>query len=727
MALPDGVTTATVTAGVPVTHTGAPVKAFVSIEPSVFLVHTATGTPLVDFLEELSINEGVAGQFTLPHTDQAGFQDENGNAYTNWYYTARISYSTPSKAKTKAPKIKVFQLATGQTLVDLDQLPGGAPALPYTAPIATVTSFAGRTGPVELLDGDLPERLSDTSLSATINDKVSAALGSGVVSPFFQKVDLLTFGHSFVAGTPEITAPEYYYRALLAKSLGMTHPTAADSTNLQFAVGGLKAEQLAQRIIGSAPYPNPRRGVALMQLFMNTARVRGADATTLKGARQALRTMIAVVSAESRVEHTNVAVWTAESGTWTTSSSANYSGGSYKQTIVQNSYVDIVLPAKTGTGVYHLMTLGRTGAGPVIEVRNVTLGTVITNVDTSNHVFSGDSPTAVNYALPINAAAGETVRITKTDATANPLVLDTLLVPAANPNPIIGMKDPYLADYSLSTSFPNGSDAALDAFNALWDEMAAQYDNVIVADPNKGYWNKLTDIGADGVHPNEQGNAHLAACARDALLGYALQKSIALVTTGKTPAIDNNVTPITTYASDEFARADSATVGSTEVGAYAWTANPVGDQAKWSIVSQQLVKSGAALTGAKEILVDTTRADGKVGVTFISAVASGCGLSFRVAADGNSGYLVHTLTDGTYLLRRRSGTTYTTLYTSAVGIAAAGDRVEVLMAGSSLSLIVNGTTLGTVTSSTNSTATRHGMWANSSSLPTYDTFKHTSA
>jgi hypothetical protein len=174
MALPVGVTTATVTAGVPVSHTGAPVKAFLSIEPSVFLVHTATGTPLVDFLEELDISEGVSGQFTLPHTDQAGFQDENGNAYVNWYYTARITYSTPSKAKTKSPKIKVFQLATGQTIVDLDALPGGAPALPYTAPIATVTSFGGRTGTITLQEGDLPERLTVEELSATFATPATA-------------------------------------------------------------------------------------------------------------------------------------------------------------------------------------------------------------------------------------------------------------------------------------------------------------------------------------------------------------------------------------------------------------------------------------------------------------------------------------------------------------------------------------------------------------------------
>jgi hypothetical protein len=181
MALPVGITTATVIAGVPVTHAGSPVKTFVSIEPSVFLVHAATGTPLVDFMEELTIAEGVAGQFILPHTDQEGFQDENGNTYTNWYYTARVTYSTPSKAKTKAPKIKVFQITTGQATVDLDLLPGGAPALPYIAPSATVTAFEGRTGPVTLQESDLPDRLTVEELSATYVTFVDSVTGLPLV------------------------------------------------------------------------------------------------------------------------------------------------------------------------------------------------------------------------------------------------------------------------------------------------------------------------------------------------------------------------------------------------------------------------------------------------------------------------------------------------------------------------------------------------------------------
>lgn len=175
MALPEGVTTCTVIAGVPVTFTGAGVKAFVSIEPSVDLVHIATGTPLIAFIEELDIAEGVAGQYAIPHTDQSGFQDENGNAYTNWYYTAKIIYRTPSGAKVKSPKTKIFQLTTGQVTIDLDKLPGGAPALPYTAPTAKVDAFNGRTGTVTFLESDLPDRLDEDELNATFVGLVQAA------------------------------------------------------------------------------------------------------------------------------------------------------------------------------------------------------------------------------------------------------------------------------------------------------------------------------------------------------------------------------------------------------------------------------------------------------------------------------------------------------------------------------------------------------------------------
>jgi lysophospholipase L1-like esterase len=117
-------------------------------------------------IEEIATTDGVAGQFTLPHTDQSGFQDENGNAYENWYYTATVQYVT-DKASLPA-KSKVFQLVVGQAVVDLDKLPGGAPAMPYTGPVAGVTSVNGQTGSV------LVEGVSDAALEAIVSDPESA-------------------------------------------------------------------------------------------------------------------------------------------------------------------------------------------------------------------------------------------------------------------------------------------------------------------------------------------------------------------------------------------------------------------------------------------------------------------------------------------------------------------------------------------------------------------------
>lgn len=188
MALPAGISTATVTVGVPVTFSGGAVRSIVTITPSAFLVHTATGHPLVNMIEEVSTTDGVAAQFTLPVTDQDGFQDENGNAYKNWYYTASIQYVT-DKA-TKPAFTKVFQLVTGQSVVDLDLLPSGNPAIPYTAPIATVTSVNGQTGAI-VVEGATDEAVAEQVTSGT---QTVAALSATYAKPLANSVIL--FGTS---------------------------------------------------------------------------------------------------------------------------------------------------------------------------------------------------------------------------------------------------------------------------------------------------------------------------------------------------------------------------------------------------------------------------------------------------------------------------------------------------------------------------------------------------
>jgi hypothetical protein len=145
MVLPVGVTICLVFKNAPVSFGGGSGSVEIEITPSVRLIHTATGTPLVDFIEAVAPADGSVAQTMLPHTDQAGFQDEAGNAFTNWHYTARVRLKKTGH-QTKHQPLFDFQIPTGQAQIDLSTIPHGIAALPTSAPIATVTSLGGLTG-----------------------------------------------------------------------------------------------------------------------------------------------------------------------------------------------------------------------------------------------------------------------------------------------------------------------------------------------------------------------------------------------------------------------------------------------------------------------------------------------------------------------------------------------------------------------------------------------------
>lgn len=171
MALPPGVTTAVVTFGSPASgFSGEDVSTTLTITPSHSVYHASTGAPLLAFTIKASAGEGLPGSVVLPHTDQAGFLDASGNAFTNWAYTAEGSWrSGSSQINFK----KNFQLPTGQETVDLDLIPNGTIGLPVTAPTITVTSFLGKTGAIEEAD------LADLDLGGGLGDAGIAELVTG--------------------------------------------------------------------------------------------------------------------------------------------------------------------------------------------------------------------------------------------------------------------------------------------------------------------------------------------------------------------------------------------------------------------------------------------------------------------------------------------------------------------------------------------------------------------
>lgn len=199
MVLPAGVTTCLVYKKAPVSFGGGQAKVYLEIVPSVRLVHTATGTPLADFLESVTPAEGGVAQMQLPHTDQPGFQDEAGNAFTSWHYTARVRYEKGNDKKHLA--LTTFQIPAGQTEVDLSLIPSGAAALPTLAPMQTVTSINGQTGAVTLdgMDYKLLARTPEAMFTGTITCTNGAPVAAAIIWP--DGVE------GTYAGTPSATFP----------------------------------------------------------------------------------------------------------------------------------------------------------------------------------------------------------------------------------------------------------------------------------------------------------------------------------------------------------------------------------------------------------------------------------------------------------------------------------------------------------------------------------------
>lgn len=177
MVLPAGVTTALVYKKAPVSFGGSQAQVLLEITPSVRLVHTVTGTPLADYVESVNPAEGGVAQVLLPHTDQPGFQDEAGNAFVNWHYTARVRYEKQGHQPKTLP-LQSFQVPSGQAEVDLSLIPHGTPAIATSTPMLTVTSVNGQTGAVDTFatDAKHPEDLWTGPLTYTNGAVTSAAV-----------------------------------------------------------------------------------------------------------------------------------------------------------------------------------------------------------------------------------------------------------------------------------------------------------------------------------------------------------------------------------------------------------------------------------------------------------------------------------------------------------------------------------------------------------------------
>ncbi len=170
----------------------------------------------------------------------------------------------------------------------------------------------------------------------------------------------------------------------------------------------------------------------------------------------------------------------------------------------------------------------------------------------------------------------------------------------------------------------------------------------------------------------------------------------------------------TSGITDSFNRADNAaSMGSADTG-QVWVPN----SGTWGILGNQAYTPSAPVQATT--VINAGVSDCTVQVT-ISVAANGAGLCWR-STDDNNHFLIET-GGVTIPCFRKQGGGYTLVGSLAAEPAfASGDVLTVVLAGTLCTVKKNGTTLYAFTDAIQSTATRHGLRCNATSVARFDNF-----
>lgn len=370
-------------------------------------------------------------------------------------------------------------------------------------------------GTVKTVNGVSPDANGAVSYT-TVKDSILAALSG---------TQMVTEGHSFMVGSG-VNSPQKWAEQFAAM-MGFVYPTSPGSTttgDLMRAVGGSSAEEISQRAFGggglSYKWRLGDRISLLSENLINTSRRTGQVAAAKTGALHSVRGLVALACSDRAYVAGDTTFFTYSSG-WTDTSVSVSMSGTVKTLATSATSAGNVTFSMPSPGKAWVLVLSRNASlqGNQVRVYNMSKGTLQLAIFDNTNTSASDTPgTYITIPIEIHAEPGDTIRIDAPGANRlGNFSFDGLLVAGRVPAPVFLMKEPYLNDYSLSTQYPKGSDAVFDYFNDVHDQVAAEFGNVVVANPNTaGYWDKTTMIQSDGVHPNVAGSTALAQTMRDA-------------------------------------------------------------------------------------------------------------------------------------------------------------------------------------------------------------------
>ena len=233
---------------------------------------------------------------------------------------------------------------------------------------------------------------------------MALALAVGTAAPATAETgaphDLYVYGHSWTTGYG-MSDPSQAYPNLVAEDRGETlHNRGYNGPMVHQVAGYALGDSAGTWRAGTA-------GDVFVQAAADTARDLGVDPLALTTTRNALRSIVATVSASRRIADTDHSH--GYHGTRHAQRLSGASGGAMHVITRNNSYVQF-----RAVGGEYLVLRGVSGTGITVRLSDRTAGHTVTRIRTGHRVHPsyGRSGIALLYRVP-SRMAGHTIRLTK--------------------------------------------------------------------------------------------------------------------------------------------------------------------------------------------------------------------------------------------------------------------------------------------------------------------------
>jgi hypothetical protein len=288
---------------------------------------------------------------------------------------------------------------------------------------------------------------------------------------------------------------------------------------------------------GSAPWSPGNHGMVVVGALLNN-QADADDSNNRDTAYESMRALVARFSSSAIREDTDAATFT-YNGTWQTFTDPMPSGGTARYVnptlaadAVHSGTVTVNVPA----GVNYLQFIGlapEMGTGATFTLHNAGGAEVArARTDARSRTTLGQGlgegkRAPVVLRVPGTAGGTFTLKVTTPPGYAGAVLgyVDCLITLAAQPPMVVLLKPVHVLH-------PSYQKTALETYlRTIPDTMAAEFSNVVVADPNLGF-DPATMLGADLLHPIDPGHKHVTAAIRDAINATAVRRALILNTPG---------------------------------------------------------------------------------------------------------------------------------------------------------------------------------------------------